>query len=81
MSFTARSADDHLASLNVALATSKDGRQIVRFTEPSKDFFYFADTAWELPHRLSMAEATHYLENRAAKGFNAVMIVLLAEHG
>ncbi|KAL7418647.1 hypothetical protein Q5752_007106 [Cryptotrichosporon argae] len=81
MTFQARSVDDHRASLRVALAPSANGRQLVRFAEPGKEFFYFADTAWELPHRLSMAEAMRFLQNRADKGFNAVMIVLLAEHG
>src|SRR4051812_39793741 len=42
-------------------------------------FFYLGDTAWELFHRLNREEATHYLENRAAKGFTVVQAVALAE--
>ncbi|QDU71517.1 apiosidase-like domain-containing protein [Mucisphaera calidilacus] len=41
--------------------------------------FLLADTAWELLHRLSRAEVSHYLERRAEQGFRAVLTVLLAE--
>ncbi|MDF3057569.1 MAG: putative endoglucanase [Rariglobus sp.] len=42
-------------------------------------FFYLGDTAWELFHRLDREEAAWYLENRAAKGFNVIQAVALAE--
>ncbi len=42
-------------------------------------FFYLGDTAWELFHRLSYAEADHYLTDRAAKGFIVIQCVALAE--
>ena len=42
-------------------------------------FFYLADTAWELFHRLSYDEASDYLQDRAAKGFTAIQCVALAE--
>lgn len=42
-------------------------------------FFYLGDTAWELFHRLTFAEADHYLRDRAAKGFNVIQAVALAE--
>lgn len=42
-------------------------------------FFWLADTAWELFHRLNAAEADLYLTNRAAKGFTVIQAVLLAE--
>src|SRR5215212_1909508 len=42
-------------------------------------FFYLADTAWELFHRLTIDEAEKYLENRRAKGYTAVQAVALAE--
>jgi len=42
-------------------------------------FFYLADTAWELFHRLNREEATHYLNDRASKGFTVVQAVALAE--
>lgn len=48
-------------------------------TEDNKPFFWLADTAWELFHRLSLAEAAHYLEDRRAKAFNVILAVVLAE--
>lgn len=44
-------------------------------------FFYLADTAWELFHRLNREEAQVYLSNRAAKGFTVIQAVALAELG
>ena len=44
-------------------------------------FFYLGDTAWELFHRLTLAEAERYLSNRAAKGFTVIQAVALAELG
>jgi hypothetical protein len=42
-------------------------------------FFYLGDTAWELFHRLTLAESEQYLENRRAKGFTVIQAVTLAE--
>jgi hypothetical protein len=42
-------------------------------------FFYLADTAWELFHRLTIDEAERYLADRAAKGFTVIQAVALAE--
>jgi len=47
--------------------------------EDGRPFFYLGDTAWELFHRLNREEAEFYLKNRAAKGFNVVQAVALAE--
>jgi len=44
-------------------------------------FFYLADTAWELFHRLDRVKAEAYLTNRAAKGFTVIQAVVLAEVG
>ena len=44
-------------------------------------FFYRADTAWELFHRCSRAEAQLYLRKRAAQGFTVIQAVVLAELG
>jgi hypothetical protein len=44
-------------------------------------FFYLADTAWELFHRLNREEARYYLSNRAAKGFTVIQAVAIAELG
>jgi len=42
-------------------------------------FFYLADTAWELFHRLTREEAQMYLDVRAQAGFTAIQAVALAE--
>ncbi len=42
-------------------------------------FFWLGDTAWELFHRLTLAEAEHYLEVRRQQGFNVIQAVVLAE--
>jgi hypothetical protein len=42
-------------------------------------FFYLADTAWELCHRLNREEAAEYLKTRAGQGFTAIQMVALAE--
>lgn len=42
-------------------------------------FFYLGDTAWELFHRLTLADAERYLTDRAAKGFTVIQAVVLAE--
>ena len=47
--------------------------------DDGKPFFYLADTAWELFHRLNREEATRYLEDRARKGFTVIQAVALAE--
>lgn len=47
--------------------------------ENGTPFFYLGDTAWELFHRLDLEESTHYLTNRAAKGFTVIQAVVLAE--
>ncbi len=42
-------------------------------------FFWLADTAWELLQRLTKPEIQHYLEIRAAQGFNVIQVVGLSE--
>lgn len=44
-------------------------------------FFYLADTAWELFHRLTREEAALYLQTRAEQKFTVIQAVVLAEHG
>lgn len=53
------------------------GRYLV--TETGQPFFWLADTAWELFHRLSRAEADVYLQDRAAKKFTVIQAVALGE--
>jgi hypothetical protein len=40
-------------------------------------FFWLADTAWLLFTRLSRADAVRYLDDRRAKGFNVVQVMVL----
>ena len=42
--------------------------------EAGKPFFYLADTAWELFHKLNREEAELYLKDRAEKGFTALWL-------
>lgn len=48
-------------------------------TDEGRPFFYLADTAWELFHRLDRDEADFYLRDRAGKGFTAIQAVAIAE--
>lgn len=47
--------------------------------EDGTPFFYLADTAWELAHRLNREEIEHYFAERSRQGFTAAQIVVLAE--
>jgi hypothetical protein len=42
-------------------------------------FFWLADTAWELIHRLTESEAEQYFTIRSEQGFNVVQLVLISE--
>jgi len=53
------------------------GRNFI--TEDSSPFFYTACTGWELFHKLTFEEAKVYINNRAAKGFNVIQAVIVAE--
>ncbi len=46
-----------------------------------RPFFYLADTAWELFHRLDRDEAEEYLRTRASQRFTVIQAVVLAEYG
>lgn len=59
------------------LCVSSDGRHLIN--EDGSAFFYLADTAWELFHRLNREDAVMYLDDRANKGFTVVQAVALAE--
>lgn len=61
-----------------ALKVANDHRHIV--TTDGKPFFYLADTAWELFHRLNREDAEAYLKKRAQQGFNVIHAVVLAEY-
>ena len=56
------------------IGVSQNGRY---FVAANGDPFYFlADTQWELFRRYSLSEAKLILENRKAKGFTVVMVML-----
>jgi hypothetical protein len=59
------------------LQVTKDGRYL-QFSDGTP-FFWLGDTGWELFHRLTLPEIKQYLDNRAAKGFNVIQAVVLAE--
>ncbi len=48
-------------------------------TTTGEPFFWMADTAWELFHRLDEKEAEFYLDKRHEQGFNVIHAVVLAE--
>jgi hypothetical protein len=48
-------------------------------TTDGKPFFYLADTAWELFHRLDRTQAVQYLDLRASQKYTAIQAVALAE--
>jgi hypothetical protein len=66
------------ASAAHPLRASADGRHLVQ--ADGRPFFYLADTAWSLFHRLTREEADLYLRNRAAKGFTVIQAVALSEN-
>ncbi len=62
-----------------SLRVSENGRYLEY--DNGDPFFYLGDTAWELFHRLNLAEARMYLQNRADKGFTVIQAVVLAQLG
>jgi hypothetical protein len=59
------------------LHVSSNNRFIVQ--DNGQPFFYLADTAWELFHRLNRNEGADYLRTRAQQGFTVVQAVALSE--
>ncbi|MEP6950386.1 MAG: glycoside hydrolase family 140 protein [Ginsengibacter sp.] len=47
--------------------------------EDGTPFFWLGDTGWDLFYKLKLSEIKEYLDNRAAKGFNVIQAVALAE--
>ena len=56
------------------IRVSQTGRYFVAAN--GKPFYFLADTQWELFRRYSLSEAKLILENRKAKGFTVVMVML-----
>ena len=61
----------------VDLKISPDGRFITK--KDGSPFFWLADTAWELFHKLNKEEAIEYLATRAAQQFTVIQAVALSE--
>ena len=59
------------------LSVSDNHRFLI--TSKGEPFFYLADTAWELFHRLDRKQALEYLDLRAAQKFTAIQAVALGE--
>lgn len=59
------------------LKISPDGRFILK--NDGLPFFWLADTAWELFHRLNKEEAVEYLSTRASQQFTVIQAVALSE--
>lgn len=60
------------------IAISENRRYLVEVST-GQPFFYLADTAWELFHRLNRDETLRYLTDRASKRFTVIQAVALAE--
>ena len=56
------------------IRVSENGRYFV--DGEGKPFYFLADTQWELFRRYSLDDAKIILENRKAKGFTVVMVML-----
>lgn len=61
------------------LQISENGRYLVE--SDGTPFFWLADTAWMLTHRLTRTEIAEYLDNSAAERFNVIQAVALAQLG
>ncbi|WP_180969972.1 glycoside hydrolase family 140 protein [Deinococcus planocerae] len=59
------------------MTVSPDGRRL-QYAD-GRPFLYWADTGWELFHRLNRTDARQYLQARAAQGFTVIQAVALAE--
>ncbi len=60
------------------IVVSENKRYLVHEADQTP-FFYLADTAWELFHRLDREDTLRYLADRCAKRFTVIQAVALAE--
>ena len=58
-----------------SLRVSSNGRYLIN--ADGTPFFYMADTAWQVPAKLTREDVNYYLAQRAAQGFNVIQIVAL----
>ncbi|WP_375754421.1 DUF4038 domain-containing protein [Corallococcus exercitus] len=68
-------AANPLTLADYPIRASADNRSLV--TATGAPFQYVADTPWALPSKLSQADVKLYLDDRKAKGFNTVQVMLL----
>ena len=61
------------------LRVSSNGRYLVQ--SDGSPFFYMSDTAWNLFDRISLKQASHYLETRSDQGFTVVQAEINARLG
>jgi len=59
---------------NQKLSVSENGRYL---TSGDRPFFWLGDTGWLLLSKLNREETEKYLEDRKAKGFNVIQIMVL----
>ncbi|KAL4166670.1 hypothetical protein KRP22_013925 [Phytophthora ramorum] len=63
---------------DLAITAPHYGRYLTRTTS-GDPFFWQADTAWELTHRLNKTSIDFYLKTRAEQGYNVVQTVVISE--
>ncbi|WP_168201343.1 DUF4038 domain-containing protein [Qingshengfaniella alkalisoli] len=61
-----------------SLAVSADKTHLV--DKNGRPFFINGDAAWSLIAELTLDEAEHYLQDRKARGFNALLVSLIEHH-
>jgi hypothetical protein len=70
-------ATTRLSAMAPDLRVSDNHRFLVQ--TGGRPFFWLADTAWEIFHRLKLEEADRYFRDRAKKGFTVVQAVAVSE--
>ena len=63
-------------SASFPLKVSSNGRYLL--DGRGQPFFYLADTGWQIFNKLTKQEAEQYLEDRRAKGFNAIQAQIIS---
>ncbi|KAL3664669.1 hypothetical protein V7S43_010418 [Phytophthora oleae] len=64
---------------DLVITAPQYGRYLYRTTS-EEPFFWKADTAWELMHRLNKTSIDFYLKTRAEQGYNVVLTVVLSAY-
>ncbi|GMF19528.1 unnamed protein product [Phytophthora lilii] len=64
---------------DLAITAPRYGRYLYRTTS-QEPFFWKADTAWELMHRLNKTSIDFYLKTRAEQGYNVVLSVVVSAY-